>query len=354
MMRLCRFLTLLAERKFLFIPWECKTTGGLYRQDILVVNAQSEETDRFLGGGLDLAQLPDRFRSSREKGKAGSKVYYSDVQMVGEVKACNAPKEPPTLFNHAIQVLKYLFTISRCQPQHAFHIGILAYRDGFFIVDYYPDQAFFSNLFKWEDNDTSWKALRDAISNVQKRPFTTKQFASLESTDRHGQTRLQFNLFGDFTGLDAETYELFDLHRGHGWHRNTYVGIAVRSVDQNLNWKLIKHSWHDTRRRFDELEVLRKIYGPSERMLLCTAGIVRVDLDESRILDTNKTPGKAGESVSRRSVLIVMKTLGKALSFCSSVMKFLKAMYDLVESKSFSLYMTLARLTVVVSRSDAC
>jgi hypothetical protein len=187
---LCRFLTLLAERKFLFIPWECKTTGGLYRQDILVVNAQSGETDHFLGGGLDLAWLPDRFHSTREEGKTGSKVCYSDIQMVGEVKACDAPKEPSTLFKHAIQVLRYQFTVSRYQPQHAFHIGILAYRDGFFIVDYYPDQAFFSELFKWEDKDTAWKALRGAISNVQNRSFTTKQFASLESTDRHGQARL--------------------------------------------------------------------------------------------------------------------------------------------------------------------
>jgi len=177
-----------------------------------------------------LAQLPDRFHSTQEKGKAGSKVYYSDIKMVGEVKACDAPKDPPTLFNHAIQVLKYLFTISRYQPRHAFHISILAYRDGFFIVDYYPDRALFSNLFKWEDKDTFWKALRDAISNVQKRSFTTKQFALLESTDRHGQARLRFSLSA---GLDAETYELFDLHRGHGWHRITYVGIAVRSVDQN-------------------------------------------------------------------------------------------------------------------------
>ncbi len=104
----CRFLTLLAERKFLFIPWKCKTTGGLYRRDILVVNAQSGEIDRFLGGGLDLARLPDWFHSTREKGKAGSKVYYSDIQMIGEVKACDAPKEHPTLFKHAIQVSHYL------------------------------------------------------------------------------------------------------------------------------------------------------------------------------------------------------------------------------------------------------
>src|SRR6266550_1573695 len=66
------------------------------------------------------------------------------------------------------------------------------------------------------------------------------------------------------------------------------------------------------RRRFDELDVFRKIYGHSERKL-CTAGIVRVDLDESRMLGTDETPGEnAGESVNRRSVLIVMKTLGTA------------------------------------------
>ncbi len=183
---------------------------------------------------------------------------------------------------------------------------------------------------------------------MQKRSFTTKQFA-LESTDRHGQARSQFNLLGDFTGLDAETYELFDLHRGHGWHRNTYVGIAVRPVDQKINWKVVKHSWHDTRKRFDELDIFRKIYASSERKL-CTAGIVRVDLDESRILGMDETPGEnAGESVNRRSVLVVMKTLGKALSSCSSVMEFLKAMYDLVESKPFSLCAIVARLTVVVT-----
>jgi hypothetical protein len=132
------------------------------------------------------------------------------------------------------------------------------------------------------------------------------------------------------------------------WHRNVYVAIAVRSVDQKLNWKVIKHSWRDTPRRFDELDIFRKIYASSEGKL-CTAGIVRVDLDESRTLGMDNTPDKnAGESVNRRRVLIVMKPLGKALSSCSSVMKNLKAMYDLVESMSF--YMTLARLTVVVDR----
>ncbi len=144
---LSRFLTLLAE-KFLFIPWDCRTIGEegeLYRQDILVVNAQSEEIDRFLRGGLDLAWLPDRFRSPGEKGKARSKIYYSDIQMVCEVKACDAPEKSFTLFKHAVQVLKYQFTISRYQPQHAFYIGILAYWDGFYIVDYYPDRAFFSS-----------------------------------------------------------------------------------------------------------------------------------------------------------------------------------------------------------------
>ncbi|KAF8333716.1 hypothetical protein F5887DRAFT_675819 [Amanita rubescens] len=38
-----------------------------------------------------------------------------------------------------------------------------------------------------------------------------------------------------------------------------------------------------------------------------------------------------GQSVERQSVLLIMKTLGKALATCPSVMKFLKVMYDLVE-----------------------
>ncbi|KAF8321827.1 hypothetical protein F5887DRAFT_351732 [Amanita rubescens] len=85
------------------------------------------------------------------------------------------------------------------------------------------------------------------------------------------------------------------------------------------------------RRRFDELDIFRKIYASSE-MKLCTAGIVRIDLDESRILGMDETPSqKTGGSVNQRSVLIMMKTLGKALASCSSVMKIVKAMYDLVE-----------------------
>ncbi|KAF8321829.1 hypothetical protein F5887DRAFT_1215369 [Amanita rubescens] len=324
---LCKFLTLLAEKRFLFIPWDTSSTilgeiseeRKLYHQDFVVVNAQSGEIDRFLNSELVLSQLPAQFSYQDENGEPGTKICYSDIQMVGEVKACDAPESPPILLNHAIHLLKYLSTMSRFQPQHACNIGILAYLDGFFIVDYYPDQAFFSDLFKWEDKDTAWNALRDVTTQVPRSRFMTKQFASLESTDRHGQARLQFNLLGNFGGLDAETYQLFDLHRGH-----------VRSVDQKLNWNVIKHSWHDMRRRFDELDIFRKIYASSERKL-CTAGIVRIDLDESRILDMDETPGqKTGESVNRQSILIVMKTLGKALSSCSSVMKFLKAMYDLV------------------------
>ena len=49
---LCRFLTLLANKEFLFIPWDHKTQGEdeLCRQDNVVVNAQPDKIDRFLDG----------------------------------------------------------------------------------------------------------------------------------------------------------------------------------------------------------------------------------------------------------------------------------------------------------------
>jgi hypothetical protein len=331
---LCRFLTLLANKEFLFIPWDHKTEGedDLYRQDIIVVNAQPDEIDRFLNGKQAMDRLPSKF-TYHEGGKLKPRVHYSDVQMVGEVKPGVAPESP---FENAVQVLKYMFTVSRYQPQHASHIGILVYRDGFFIIDYYPDQASFSKLFKWEEKDAAWEALRSAIADMRRRPFTTKQFSSIESSDRHGLSRLQFSLSGDFTASDAQVYRLFDLHRGQGYHRNAYVGIAVRSgIDGKLNpsdWKVIKHYWHDMGRRFNELEILKKIHSPSSKKKLCTAGIVRVDLQESMELGEDYTP-TPGQSVERRSVLLIMKTLGKALATCPSVMKFLKVMYDLVEGK---------------------
>ena len=277
-------------------------------------------------------RLPSEF-TYHENGKLKPRVHYSNVQMVGEVKPGVAPESP---FENAVQVLKYLFTVSRYQPQHASHIGILVYCDGFFIIDYYPDQAFFSKLFKWEEKDAAWEALRSAIADVRRRPFTTKQFASIKSLDRHGLSHLQFSLSGDFTASNAQVYQLFDLHRGQGYHRNAYVGIGVRSgIDGELNptdWKVIKHYWHDVGRRFNELEILKKIHSPSSKTKLCTAGIVRVDLRESMELGEDTTP-TLGQSVERQSVLLIMKTLGKALATCPSVMKFLKVMYDLVEGK---------------------
>ena len=208
---LCRFLTLLANKKFLFIPWDHKTQGEdeLYRQDIIAVDAQPDEIDRFLDGKQAMDRLPSEF-IYHEEGKLKPRVHYSNVQMVGEVKPGIAPESP---FEDAVQVLKYLFTVSRYQPQHASHIGILVYGDGFFIIDYYPDQAFFSKLFKWEEKDAAWEALRSAIANVQSRPFTTKQFATIKASDRHGPSRLQFSLSGDFIASDAQVYRLFDLHR---------------------------------------------------------------------------------------------------------------------------------------------
>ena len=329
---LCRFLTLLANKKFLFIPWDHKTQGEPYRQDIIVVNAQPDELDRFLDGKQAMDCLPSEF-THHEGGKLKPRVHYSDIQMVGEVKTHVAPESP---FEDAVQVLKYLFTVSRYQPQHASHIGILVYHDGFFIIDYYPDQAFFSKLFKWEEKVTAWEALRSAIADIRSRPFTTKQFAPIKSSDRQSLSRLQFSLSGDFTS-EAQVYQLFDLHRGLGYHRNAYVGIGVRSIDGELNpadSKVIKHYWHDMGRRFNELEILKRIYSPSSKKKLCTAGIVRVDLQESMELGKGDTPS-LGQSVTveRQSILLVMKTLGKALATCSSVMKFLKVMYDLVEGK---------------------
>ena len=326
---LCRFLTLLANKEFLFIPWDHKTRG---EQDIIVVNAQPDEIDRFLDGKQAMDRLPSEF-ICYEGDKLKPRVHYSNIQMVGEVKPGVAPESP---FEDAVQVLKNLFTVSRYQPQHASHIGILVYCDGFFIIDYYPDQAFFSELFKWKEKDAAWEALRSAMADVRRRPFTTKQFALIKSSNRHGPSRLQFSLSGDFTASDAQVYRLFDLHRGQGYHRNAYVGIGVRSgINGELNptdWRVIKHYWHDMGRRFNELEILEKIYSPSSEKKLCTAGIVRVNLHESMELGKDTTT-TLGQSVERGSILLIMKTLGKALATCPSVMKFLKVMYDLVEGK---------------------
>src|SRR6266550_6191012 len=112
----------------------------------------------------------------------------------------------------------------QCPAQRNRHFpGMLAYRDCFYIIRYYPDRAFFSQPYKWEDKETAWSALRDAVAGLKARPFTTNQFASIESKNRRGQARLQFCLSGDFASSDAQVYQLFDLHRGHCWRRNAYV-----------------------------------------------------------------------------------------------------------------------------------
>ena len=342
---LCKFLTLLAESSYLFIPWDNQTAREdeeLFRQAILAVNAQRKDIDEFLHNDLPLSDLPDEFHYC-DKDKVRSRVYYSDIQMVGEVKSGDAPGSSQECFHHATQVLKYLFITSRYQPRHAHHIGFLAYHNGFVIIDYYPDRAFFSNLFAWDDPEAQI-ALKQAIDDIQNRSFTTKQFESINATLRHDKSRLQFCLSGNFTDTN-DVYKLFDLHRGEGWHRNAYVGIGVgNQIDMRSDWKVIKHYWHNMGRRFNELDILRHIY---QRPLTsgekrCTTGIVRVNLTESRVLIQDGTPGSSGspvdgDCVPRQSVLLVMESLGHALSSCSSVMEFLKAMYDLVEGEYLSL-----------------
>ncbi len=336
---LLKFLTLLADKRYLFIPWDDNTVGEegeSFRQYIIVVDAQSQDIDKLLESDFAPSNLPAEFRYRDDGGKVRSRVYYSDILMVGEVKVIKAPtsRSSQVIFDHATQVLKYLFTISRYQPQHAHYIGFLAYRDGFIIIDYYPDRAFFSDLFRWDDPIAAHHALQNAIADIRRRHFTTNQFASLKGMNHHERSRLQFCLSGDFN-VDTDTvYQLFDLHRGDGWHRNAYVAIAVhfQSVNERLNWKVVKHYWHDTRRRFNELDILRHIYRDSNKKP-CTAGIIQVDLSDSTTLGRDTTPASAqseGSHVPRQGVL-VMKTLGQALSSCSSVMQFLKAMYDLVE-----------------------
>ena len=334
---LCRFLTLLAGNRYLFIPWDNETVGedgGSLRQDIIVVNAQREDVDKFLQRDLVLSSLPDEFLYRDDKGKDRSRVYYSDIQMVGEVKVTNAPTSARVLYDHAVQVLKYLFTVSRYQPRHAHHIGFLAYLNGFIIIEYYPDRAFFSHLFAWDD-PASRLALKKAITDIQNRPFTTTEFDAIKATDCHDHSRIRFHLPGTSTTNDV--HRLFDLHRGDGWHRNPYVGIGISElVDERLDWNVIKHYWHDTRRRFNELQILQHIYNRPLEKKRCTAGIVRVDFHNSRVLSQDTTPAPSGsltdgDHVSRQSVFLVMKSLGQALSSCPSVMEFLKAMYDLVE-----------------------
>ncbi|KAF8349190.1 hypothetical protein F5887DRAFT_1233356 [Amanita rubescens] len=191
---LCRFLTLLTGNGYLFIPWDNETVGEdgeSLRQDIIVVNAQREDVDKFLQGNLMPSSLPDEFLYRDDKGKDRSRVYYSDIRMVGEVKPTKAPTSARVLYDHAVQVLKYLFTISRYQPRHAHHIGFLAYLNGFVIIEYYPDRAFFSHLFAWDD-PTSRLALKKAITNIQDRPFTANEFEVIKATDRHDHSRIRF------------------------------------------------------------------------------------------------------------------------------------------------------------------
>jgi len=75
---LCRFLTLLANKEFLFIPWDHKTQGEdvLYRQDIIVVKAQPGEIDRFLNGEQRMDRLPSEF-TYHEGGKLKPRVHYT-------------------------------------------------------------------------------------------------------------------------------------------------------------------------------------------------------------------------------------------------------------------------------------
>ncbi|KAK2465610.1 hypothetical protein APHAL10511_002502 [Amanita phalloides] len=279
---LCRFLTHLTGNRYLFIPWDNETVGDdreSLRQDIIVVNAQREDIDKFLKGDLVLSSLPDEFLYRDDKGKGRSRVYYSDIQMVGEVKVTNAPTSAQILYNHAVQVLKYLFTVSRYQPHHAHHIGFLSYLDGFVIIEYYPDRAFFSHLFAWDD-PASRLALKKAITDIQDRLFTTNEFEVIKAMDRHDHSHIQFHLPG--TSNTNDVHRLFDLHRGDGWHRNAYVGIGIsKHVDERLDWNVIKHYWHDTRRRFNELQILQHIYNRPLEKKRCTAGIVRVDFHNS-------------------------------------------------------------------------
>ena len=86
------------------------------------------------------------------------------------------------LFDRAVQILKYLFTITRYQPRHAFHIGILTYRDSFYIIRYYLDRAFLSQPYKWNDEQTAWSALKDAGSKLDGASFHDEPVCNVASS----------------------------------------------------------------------------------------------------------------------------------------------------------------------------
>ena len=331
---LCRFLTLLANKEFLFIPWDHKTEGEdeLYPQDIIVVNAQPDEIGRFLDGQQAMDQLPSEF-TYHEGGKLKPRVHHSNIQLVGEVKLGVAPESP---FENAVQVL------NTCLPSRATNLST-------------PPTSAFSFTVTVSLSSTIIQIKRSFLncSNGKRKTLQGRlcdlpllmcgDALLLRSSSRRSSLRIVivYRIYslvfrGDFTASDARVYRLFDLHQGQGHHRNAYVGIRVRSgIGGELNptdWKVIKHYWHDMGRRFNELEILKKIHSPSSKKKLCTAGIFRVDLQESMELGNDSTP-TLRQSVERQSVLLIMKTLGKALATCPSVMKFLKVMYDLVEGK---------------------
>ena len=335
------FLTLLANPSLsrtdtngseitkLFIPWDRVTRADeseRLRQDIIAVEATLVETWSFLKDP-SWNTLPKRYLD----GHNNPRIYYSDIHFIIEVKAKAAAAS--NIKEDVLQLIKYFFTASRYQPRHAAYRGVLAYRDGFITVHYFPDIAVYSQTYKWKDK-VALNVLAD-LFNTQL-PFTTKEFRSCIVSEHEWlgniSSRLQYT-------SGNNVYQLFDLFHGLGWNRNTYIGLGIpmgTGVNKSRDCRVFKHGWYDIRRSTNEYEVLKHIFHPADGKKRCTAGIIRPDLELCRIIkDSEEVPelfdADNEEIPARDDIVVSFKTIGETLASCRSVRQFLMAMYDLVE-----------------------
>ncbi|KAF8631961.1 hypothetical protein AX15_002098, partial [Amanita polypyramis BW_CC] len=316
-------------RNLMFIPWD-HVTGGVdegerFRQDIIAVDATPDETREFLAGDLSGDAVPQKYY---EPGHL--RIYYFDIRYIVEEKASTAT--PAQIHSDMLQLLKYFFTASQYQSRHAAYCGILAYRNGFKTVHYFPDITLHSRLYQWDE--LVLKVRVDLFSADV--PFTTKSFCpSNHRWQGKIPLRLQYHTETICGQPNANTiYQLYDIFHGHGWTRNAYVGLGIpagAATDSQLNGcRVFKHSWHDMHRSSNELDIyIETTMARSGVQLLSLSREQEPELTYDHLLkgiDIGET-----QIPERIDVVIAFKTIGESLANCSSVKQFLMAMCNLVE-----------------------
>ncbi|KAF8581035.1 hypothetical protein K439DRAFT_1662505 [Ramaria rubella] len=225
----------------------------------------------------------------------------------------SAVESKPNRVGAKLQVNQYADTLLRYRPDKTKAVCLTSNQSGYVFYVSEPCGVHCSRTYDWDEDMTDL--------------FRFVYLFYLPTHDSHDPTFSRAELrqkryWQWHVSLGDTTYDVSPVLSRKGVGRRTWLGIGTVLGSEPPAFRIVKDMWRDDRRRFEEGVILKRIHANG-----CIPGVVRLVTSG---LVNGLTAGVAPHT--RTKYRLVMGSSGSRLSACTSVLQFLKVMYDALEA----------------------